>query len=214
MSLDFFKPTKSVKGALISVNFSAKADKVTEGKVEKGDRSFYVNLVAQTGWDNERGNGSFKDGKKITVKFAPHEIAGMLSAIKKNITLAEAMGVQYVYHDGEKTATTINFGPHFKKVQKDGQWIDSGNQVGFALRVTKTDKVNKDNKDSLGIGLTWAETELFSLFLQDGLVHIFSALYASSINKFKEQKPKVEEPAKELSVKEPKEGNIELDEVF
>ncbi len=181
--LTYYKPNKSVKGSLLSVNFSAKTDKVENDKILKGDKSFYLNFVGQTGWNDAERTGSFKDGKKITVKLSPTEVGGILSAINRNTTLATVMGQEYVYHDGEKTATTIYFGPHFKKIQQDGKWVDSENQIGYGIRIVKTEKANKENKDSLSIGLTYAETELLVNYLKDGLGHIFSALYSEDVNR-------------------------------
>ena len=190
--MQLYKPNKVIKGSALSVNFSAKTDK--EGS--KGDKSFYFQLISQTGWDESSRNGTFKDGKKIIVKFATHEISGILAAIRKNTTLAATMGVEYVYHDGEKTASTIYFGPHFKKEKQGDKWVDTTTQVGFGLRVVKTDKSNKENKDSLSIGFTYAETELLRLFLEDGLSHIFAAMYSDNINRAKNSKNESKEPPK------------------
>ena len=139
--------------------------------------------MGQTGWNESERTGSFKEGKKIVVKLSPTEVGGILAAISKNTTLAAAMGQEYVYHDGEKTATTIYFGPHFKKEKKGEQWVDTTNQIGFGVRVVKTEKANKENKEQLSIGLTYAETELLVNYLKDGLCHIFSALYSEDVNR-------------------------------
>lgn len=200
--MQLYKPNKSIKGSALSVNFTARAD----SDHGKGDKSFYFQLISQTGWDDKSGNGTFKDGKKIIVKFAPHEISGMLSAIKRNTTLADVMGVQYVYHDGDKSASNINFGPHFKKEKKGDQWVDTDKQLGFGLRVTKTDKQNKENKDSIGIALNWAEVELLELFLKDGLSHIFNSWFSENINRLKKSKElKQEVPESQQNQEEDKE---------
>ena len=187
MGYTIYKPNKAVKGALFNANFTAKADK--EG--EKGDKSFYFRLVGQTAWDSKKSVGSFKDGANITVKMAPHEIAGIICAIRKNISLSEAMGVEYIYHDGEETATIINFGPHFKREKnEEGEWKAGNVQMGFALRVTKKNKSDKDDKSSLGVGLTLAEAELLSKFLDDGLTHICDAWFSEEIARLKDYKSK------------------------
>lgn len=193
--ITYYKPNKNVKGSLLSVNFTAKADKTTglsDGENGKGDKSFYFNFVSQTGWNEKERLGSFKDGKKITVKMSPTEIAGIIYAVDKNTTLAAAMGQEYVYHDGDKTATTIYFAPHFKKIQQDGKWIDSDKQIGFGIRVVKTEKANKENKEQLSIGLTYAETELLINYLKDALTHIFDAFYSENITRLKNSKVKSE----------------------
>ena|ERR1017187_5488473 len=192
--LTFYKPNKFNKGSLISINFSAKADKIDGDKSVKGDKSFYFNLVGQTGWNEETKNGTFKDGKKIVVKLSPTEVAGLIAAIKRNTSLAKVMNIEYIYHDGDKTATIIYFEPHFKKEQKGDKWVDTTNQVGFGLRVVKTEKANKENKEQLSIGFTYAETELLVNYLKDGLSHIFNALFSEDVSRPKKEveKPKVE----------------------
>lgn len=182
--MQLYKPNKAVKGSALSVNFSAKTDKDNI----KGDKSFYFQLVSQTGWSDETGNGTFKDGKKITCKFAPHEISGMLAAMKRNTTLEDAMGVKYVYHDGEKFATTIYFAPHFKKEKQGETWVTTDKQIGYGIRFVKTEKANKENKEQLSIAFTYAEAELLALFLEDGLSHIFNAWLSENINRAKKIK--------------------------
>lgn len=186
--LTYYKPNKSVKGSLLSVNFSAKTDRTEGNQITKGDKSFYLNFVSQTGWNEAERTGSFKDGKKITVKLSPTEIGGILSAINRNTTLAVAMGQEYVYHDGKDSATTIYFGPHFKKEKQGEKWVDTTNQIGFGVRVVKTEKANKENKEQLSIGLTYAETELLVNYLKDGLAHIYNAWYSEDINRLKNYK--------------------------
>ncbi len=188
--MQLYKPNRSVKGSALSINFSAKTDK--DG--QKGDKSFYMQLVAQTGWSDETGNGTFKDGKKITCKFAPHEIAGILSAIKRNTTLEDVMGVKYVYHDGETFATTVYFAPHFKKENNGKEWVTTDKQLGFGIRFVKTEKANKENKEQLSIAFNWAETELLALYLQDGLGHIFNSWKADNIARVGKGKKKEEKP--------------------
>jgi hypothetical protein len=183
--LTFYKPNKSVKGSLLSINFSAKTDKVENDKTVKGDKSFYLNFVGQSGWNEAERTGSFKEGNKITVKLSLTEAGGILAAISRNTTLASVMGQEYVYHDGEKTATTIYFGPHFKKEKQGEKWVDTTNQVGFGIRVVKTEKANKENKEQLSIVLTHAETELLVNYIKDALCHVFDALFSENITRLK-----------------------------
>lgn len=183
--ITYYRPNSANKGSLLSVNFSARPDKVGENSIDKGDKSFYLSFVAQTSWNAAEKTGSFKDGKKINVKLSPTEAGGIIAAVKRNTTLAAMMGQEYVYHDGDKSATTIYFGPHFKKIKQGDKWVDSDTQIGFGIRVVKTEKANKENKESLSIGLTYAETELLVSYLQDGLTHIFDALFSENISRLK-----------------------------
>ena len=202
-----YKPTAANKGAALSINYTAKTDK---GEL-KGDKSFYWQIVSQSGWNPDTKTGSFKEGKKIITKFAPHEIGAMLAAIKRNISMADAMGVKYVYHDSE-TPSTISFEPHFKSVKgNDGIWTKTTTQNGFLYKVTKGDKKDESKKDSIAIGLNWAELELLRVVLEDGLSHVAGAWYAENIARGTEAKEKAKNtksvPKEELKVEEPLDSN-------
>lgn len=198
MSLVLYKPTKSNKGCLFNVSFTARPEK---GDV-KGDKSFYIKLVKQVSWDEKNQTGSFSGGANVIVKMAMHEMSGILDAIKRNTTLAQSMGVKYVYHDGESTASTIDFSPAFKKVKTvEGgveKWVDTEEQKGFSLRVSKSEKANKDKKDSWSVGFTFAEAELLRLFFEDGLIHCFNALRNEEITRLQEYNES--KKAKEIKV--------------
>jgi hypothetical protein len=192
--MKLYKPRKDNKGSALSVNYSARVDKGGQ----KGDKSLYIQLVQQVSWDESSGNGTFKDGKKIITKFAPHEIAAMLAAIKRNVSMADTMGVKYVFHDGDKFKSNIVFEPYFKSVNQGGTWVKSDVQSGFVLKVTKTSKENEANKDTIGLVFTWAEVELFSAILNDALSHIANAWYAENIARASEAKPKKAEKVVEM----------------
>lgn len=187
--MQLYKPRKDNKGSALSINYSAKTDK--DG--QKGDKSLYVQLIQQVGWDEKSGNGTFKDGKKIITKFAPHEIAAILASIKRNISMADAMNVKYVFHDGEKFKSNIVFEPYFKSTKQGDVWVKSANQSGFVLKVTKTSKEDENNKDTIGLAFTWAETELLRVVLEDSLSHIASAWYAENIGRVSKKKEKPSE---------------------
>lgn len=191
--MKLYKPNKSNKGSALSVNFSARTDK--DGA--KGDKSFYFQLVHQNGWNEKTQNGVFKDGKKVIVKFAPHEAAAMVSAINRNSSMADAMNTKYVYHDGDSYATTITFEPYFKSENKNGTWVKTGNQVGFSFKVTKKSKQNDQDTDTIMIGFNWGETELLKQYLTNGLSHICEAWRAENINRAKDYSKKNIEPVQE-----------------
>ena len=185
MALNIYKPNKFSKGSLVSINFSAKTDKIIDGKTTKGDKAVFFSFVLQSGWDANTQIGSFKDGKKCFIKFSPTEIGGILYALKNNSTLANALGTELVYHDGEKTATTIYFGPAYKKKKEGEKWIDTTEQRGFSIRAVKTNKENKEEKEQFAIGFSFAECVLLSCFLKNALTHINDALYSEDINRAK-----------------------------
>ena len=190
MSLSIFKPNKSNKGAFLNINFSAKADKISGKEVEKGDKSFYFKIIGQTSWNDKNKTGGFKDGPSIVAKMSVTEIAGMLYAIKNNVSLNEAMGVEYVYHDGSNSATIVVFSPIFERVKRGNEWVQTEKQKGYGLRLTKKNKSNTEDKLSLGIGFTFAELELLVRFLEDGLGHIFNAMYSEEFSRFKRKASK------------------------
>lgn len=185
MSLNIYKPNKSNKGSLVSINFSAKTDKLKDNKLEKGDKSVYFSFVLQNGWDEKNQNGVFKDGKRCNVKFSPTEVGGILYALNNNSTLAHALGVDLIYHDGEKSATTIYFGPAYKKKKEGEKWIDTTEQRGFGIRAIKINKEKKEEKEQFAIGFNFAECVLLKNFLKNALTHINDALYAEDINRAK-----------------------------
>lgn len=202
--ITIYRATKTIKGSLLSINFTAKADKFTNGVKEKGEKGSFWNLVTQTGWDSQRQNGVFKNGKKLTVKFAPHEMAGFIAAIEKNVSLANVMNTAYVFHDQKDFGISITFEPNFKKNQVNGKWESTTEQTGFVFRVTKTSKANKEEKESISIGINFAELELIKLYIEDGLRHIFDALFNEDINRAKTINAKkdanpVNEPAPEMN---------------
>lgn len=212
--MQLYKPRRDNKGSALSINYSAKTDK--DG--QKGDKSLYMQLIQQVSWDEKSGNGTFKDGKKIITKFAPHEIAAMLASIKRNISMADAMAVKYVFHDGEKFKSNIVFEPYFKSTKQGETWVKSTTQSGFVLKITKTSKENEANKDTIGLAFTWAETELLRVVLEDSLSHIASAWYAENIARGTEakekfsKKNKTESAPKQEKVTEPEPAQNETEQ--
>lgn len=110
MSLNFYKPNKSVKGALASFSFNSK------------DGALYIQLVRQTSYDEKRHIGGFKDGAKLNTKFNAMEIGGLLRSLKE---LKEAKFI----HTTPESKTNITFGPYNKK--------DSDELAGFGMRIYK-----------------------------------------------------------------------------
>lgn len=185
MGLILYKPNKNSKGGLVNINFSAKTDKFVDKKLNKGDKSVYFSFVLQVGWDEKNEVASFKNGKKCSVKFSPTEIGGMLYALEHNVTLADALGTKLVYHDGgDKSNTTIYFGPAFKKKQVGDKWVDTEERRGFSIRAIRNDKTN-NTKDQFSIGFNFAECKLLQEYLKDSLTHIFGALHGEDIARMK-----------------------------
>lgn len=180
--ITFYKPNSSNKGALLSVNHTARADKKNEdGSVQKGDKTVWLNFVKQTGWNEKEKTGTFKDGKKLNVKLSPTETAGLIAAIDRNVSLAVVMDNTYVYHDGTDYGLTIVFEPAFKKEKQGEKWVDTNVQRGFKFQVTKTNKANKEDKESFSVGLTYAELSLLKYYLIDTIYHFCGAWKAEDV---------------------------------
>jgi len=180
--ITFYKPNTANQGALLSVSHTARADKKVDGKVtEKGEKAVWLNFVKQTSWNATEKLGSFKDGKKLNVKLSPTEVAGIIFSIEENKTLAQAMGVPYVYHDGDSYGLTITFEPAFKKEKQGDKWVSTTEQRGFKMQVTKTNKANKEEKETIGVGLTYAEMSLLKHYLIDSIYHICGAWKAEDV---------------------------------
>jgi hypothetical protein len=113
MGLEFFKPNKSVKGALAHFTFNSK------------DGALFLQIVRQTGYDAQRHIGSFKDGAKINAKFNANEIGGLLRSLR------ELREVKFL-HTSKDSKTNIIFGPYN---QKDTEII-----AGFGLSLFKGDE--------------------------------------------------------------------------
>jgi hypothetical protein len=192
MGLQFFKPNKSVKGALAHFTFNSK------------DGALYLQLVRQTGYDESRHIGSFKDGAKLNVKFNAPEIGGFLR------TLREAKPCKFVHRTADGKITNITFGTYNAK--------DSDVLAGFGLSI-----VQGDTKFS--IPFTLDETYLLEEYLKYVLSHFFDAIYsedkqrAAEYNKKNEAKsspkkePKKEEPADDFGQEDdsPQEEEDEAD---
>lgn len=128
--LTFFKPNKANKGHMLAFNVGD--DKLPSGRTEK---CVFAQVVKQSGWNEETGNGSFKDGEKISVKFSEFEVAAMLNALETDF----AQPVKF-FHKSGKGSTQI----FFSKTELQGKELRSfavvkdGVRFGVTLSATET----------------------------------------------------------------------------
>lgn len=157
--LAFYKPNKSAKGSLASISFNSKSEK----------KGIFIEMVKQTGWDNQTGTGSFKDGDKVNVKLSLIEAAGIMRAIEQNCAAAP----KGFYHKSQTGTATINFTPYERE----------GAQVGFSLGISKQEGTGE--RKNFYIGLDFNESRLLQEFLRFCLGHVFQGMYSDAVKKAK-----------------------------
>lgn len=140
MGLKIYKPNKKVTGHACHFELTSTGD----------GKGVYLNMVKQTGWTN--GNGSFKGGDQIKIKFNETEVAGMIDSIESERKLD-------LFHSSDKTGqTTINFGPYTGK--------------GHSLAVRRGDK-------TFLMGLTYPERRNLKEWLIFALQRMHQATYTA-----------------------------------
>lgn len=159
--LPFYKPTKSVKGSLANFSFNSKGEK----------KGIFIEMVKQTGWDNQSSTGSFKNGDKVNIKLSLIEAAALIRAIEQNTAAAE----KGFYHSSAKGSATINFSPY----------VRDGKQIGFSLAISKQEGTS-DRKNFL-IGFDFNECQLLKEFLRFSLDHVFSGMYSDQVKAAKQR---------------------------
>lgn len=151
----FYKPNPRVTGSACSFWVDAKGNIMSS-------------LIKQAAWDEKTKRGSFSENRdnpkaKALVKLQPSEAAEIINAIKRNSSFD-------AYHKSTNQVAKINFSPYKKKQkQEDGSWVETGEQLGFSYRISKEDNDDSTNKVSIVVGLTWGESELLKLYLEESL---------------------------------------------
>jgi len=148
MSLTLFKANKKNSGALF--NFSV-------GKDQKGNPALFMSATTQTGWNDDKGFGSFKGGNNVNVKLSVFEAGEFISSINNNIPFS-------AFHKFDDVNTIVNFGPFprkrkLSKKKKEGGFEDYYVEIpSFSLNVNKSG-------NSWTIGLEPGETEVLKALL-------------------------------------------------
>lgn len=144
MPLHYYHPNKAVKGFAASFWYSDRDDCV------------FATIIKQSGWDDERQNGTFKASKNdptknVTIKLSFQEVAGILDTIERNRPFSK-------FHDTKEQTKGISF----------TLWNTPGeNPVpkGYSFSITLTNKNDAANKLSFYIGFSFAEAREIREFL-------------------------------------------------
>jgi hypothetical protein len=156
-----YKPTKNNTGALVSFKYNKKYD------------SLFIEMAKQTGWDDAKKRGSFKNSPvKIVAKFTTVEAATIIDAIENNREFK-------IFHSNDSGSTAGSFCPYLR----------DNNQVGHSLSLTQKNN-EKNESNSLRIGFTFGEGVMIKEFLKTCLsISNHSAINKQNeyaLNKYKE----------------------------
>lgn len=142
--LQFYHPTKSVKGSGASFWYSDKNDSV------------FATIIKQSGWDEKNDNGVFKasmddPNMKVNVKLGYIEVGGILDCIERNRPFTN-------HHDFDDKPKNISFVPTYDKT-------DSTKQIGYDFSITSSDKEDKSKNVSFFIRFKFNEARLIREYL-------------------------------------------------
>ena len=158
MPLDFYSPRAKGDGGALFVSFNSKEETAT------------FSFIAQTGWDTEKKQGSFKGGTKINVIFNRDELGGMISAL-------ETRGEFPFYHTFEGVSCSGSL-----------KFYEAGDKRGFGVIINK-------GESKVKVGLTLASAQTLRQYLIFILHHIFSAIYARDKKEAEARKAAEKAPA-------------------
>lgn len=163
--IHIYRPNKAVKGFACSFWYSDRDD------------SFYATIIKQSGWDDAKQVGSFKDSlddptKKVNIKLSDFEACAILDCIERNRPFS-------TFHQFDEAPKSIQFIPWVitPPADMDGN-KQPPTQKGFSFTVTINDKADATKKNSFYIGLSYADARLVREF-------IIHCLHAG----FKKQRP-------------------------
>lgn len=172
--IQIYKPTPRNTGTACSFSFN------------NLDGNFYLNLIKQASWNDQKKIGSFSENaqnpeKKVVVKLSKIEVCGILDALDNNRTAD-------FFHNSENQKLGIKFSPY----------IRDDKQVGYSLNVIKNSKMQTTQPAvSFLIGFTFAEARLVAEYIKFGLDHIFSTDRSEEIKRLKNAKSKAVEEKKQ-----------------
>lgn len=172
--IQIYKPTPRNTGTACSFSFN------------NLDGNFYLNLIKQASWNDQKKIGSFSENaqnpeKKVVVKLSKIEVCGILDALDNNRTAD-------FFHNSENQKLGIKFSPYIREDK----------QVGYSLNVIKNSKIQTTQPAiSFLIGFTFAEARMVAEYIKFGLGHIFSTERSEEIKKLKNAKSKAIENKKQ-----------------
>lgn len=167
-----YKPNKNNTGSALSLTYN--------------QASVWLSMIKQASWDSQKRTGSFKANKEdpnktINCKVNINECASIIDAVRYNKKVE-------LFHSNDKNKTIIVFEPYIKKGETE--------QVGFSLRLNRTEVQDSTNKASFVIGLTFGEAELLSQFMQFAIQKSFE----ESLQKFEAGKNKTQSKSPNFNV--------------
>ena len=123
MNLQIYKPNSKNLGCAISFQISQK-----DGQ----EPQFYVNMIAQHSWNDQKKTGSFSESrndpsKNASLKFNEFELGEIINAIQQKTGY-------FTFHNSESNKTSIKFSP-FEKTK--GQGDNAVKYVAFGLSITR-----------------------------------------------------------------------------
>jgi len=149
--LQIYKPNPKVTGSCCSFKYNGYND------------TFFIEMLKQTGWDDQKKRGSFKGSQtKIVSKFNINEVAAMIDVLNRNVEWK-------IFHSSPKGTTSGTFRPYLRNDQ----------QVGYSLALFQKNSDTGEQKNIV-IGLNYAESELLKEFLR-------TCIHQYSIKAIKEQ---------------------------
>ena len=175
--IQIYKPTPRNTGTACSFSFN------------NLDGNFYLNLIKQASWNDQKKIGSFSENaqnpeKKVVVKLSKIEACGILDALDNNRTAD-------FFHNSENQKLGIKFSPYIREDK----------QIGYSLNVIKNSKTQTTQPAvSFLIGFTFAEARLVAEYIKFGLSHIFSTERSEEIKRLKNNKSKAIEQKKQKKV--------------
>jgi hypothetical protein len=160
MPIHIYKPNKNNTGHACSFSQSDK------------DGTIFATLIKQSGWDTTNQIGTFKDSrndptKNVNIKLGQVEVAAILDCLDRSRAFS-------TMHDSDKSIKSIKFEPWMSKEEKPVQ-------KGFSFSITTTDKQDSTSKNSLYIGLSFAEGRLAREFLMFALQKSFNGIVSDAI---------------------------------
>jgi hypothetical protein len=128
MNLQIYKPNSKNAGCAISFQISQK-----DGQ----EPQFYVNMIAQHSWNDQKKTGSFSESrndpsKNASLKFNEFELGEIINAIQQKTAY-------FTFHNSESNKTSIKFSP-FEKTK--GQGDNAVKYMAFGLSITRNGSDN------------------------------------------------------------------------
>jgi len=183
MSVQFYKPTKTIKGTASRFSLNTKNECV------------FLSLIKQVGWDGK--NGSFKGGAQCVTKLSVVEMGRFVAVMDKNLT-------ESFFHTSENQTVQIKFSPYYSQQ-------NTSDQKGFSLLVTKTNNQTKTNTSFL-MGFNFGEAVALRQFFVFAMDRVFAYLHQKEKKEFEDKQKNNNSGAASSLVNKSKKSNDDEEE--